>query len=117
MLALGLLHYREGFSNTVQSRSFHGEIYCCVWDSDREGVAERKIQQLRQGSRSAAIYAVEFQHLTCDLDWNDKAFMTRFRYRLRDDVKNLLITMPKVDTLEELISQSIICDNRLFELR
>ena len=86
-------------------------------DSDREGVAERKIQNLRQGSRSAAIYAAEFQQLTCDLDWNDKAFMTRFRYGLRDDVKNLLITMPKVDTLEELISQAIICDNRLFELR
>jgi hypothetical protein len=86
-------------------------------DSDREGVAERKIQNLRQGSRSAAIYAAEFQQLTCDLDWNDKAFMTRFRYGLRDDVKNLLITMPKVNTLEELISQAIICDNRLFELR
>ena len=86
-------------------------------DSDREGVAERKIQQLRQGSRSAAIYAAEFQQLTCDLDWNDKAFMTRFRYGLRYDVKNLLITMSKVDTLEELISQSIICDNRLIELR
>ena len=86
-------------------------------DSDREGVAERKIQNLRQGSRSAAIYAAEFQQLTCDLDWNDKAYMTRFRYGLRDDVKNLLITMPKVDTLEELISQAIICDNRLFELR
>lgn len=86
-------------------------------DSDREGVAERKIQSLRQGSRSAAIYAAEFQQLTCDLDWNDKAFMTRFRYGLRDDVKNLLITMPKVETLEELISQAIVCDNRLFELR
>jgi hypothetical protein len=86
-------------------------------DSDREGVAERKIQNLRQGSRSAAIYAADFQQLTCDLDWNDKAFMTRFRYGLRDDVKNLLITMPKVETLEELISQAIVCDNRLFELR
>ena len=86
-------------------------------DSDQEGVAERKIQNLRQGSRSAAIYAAKFQQLTCDLDWNDKAFMTRFRYGLRDDVKNLLITMPKVETLEELISQAIVCDNRLFELR
>ena len=73
-------------------------------DSDRERVVERKIQNLRQGSRSATIYAAEIQQLTCDLDWNDKAYMTRFRYRLRDDVKNLLITMPKVDTLEELIS-------------
>jgi hypothetical protein len=86
-------------------------------DSDRERVAERKIQNLCQGTRSAAIYAAEFQQLTCDLDWNDKAYMTRFRYGLKDDVKNLLITMPKVDTLEELISQAITCDNRLFELR
>ena len=44
-------------------------------DSDRERVAETKIQNLRQGLRSAAIYAVEFQQLTCDFDWNDKAFI------------------------------------------
>ena len=86
-------------------------------DSDRERVAERKIQGLRQGSRSAAIYAADFQQLTCDLEWNDKAFMTQFRYGLKDDVKNLLITMPQADSLEELMSQAITCDNRLFELR
>lgn len=97
--------------------AFIERLTAAFGDSDRERVAERKIQNLRQGSRSAAIYAAEFQQLTCDLDWNDKAFMTRFRYGLRDDVKNLLITMPKADTLEELISQAIICDNRLFELR
>jgi hypothetical protein len=97
--------------------AFMERLTATFGDSDQERVAEKKIQNLRQGSRSAAMYAAEFQQLTCDLDWNDKAFMTRFRYGLRDDVKNLLITMPKVDTLEELISQSIICDNRLFELR
>ena len=97
--------------------AFMGRFTAAFGDSNREGVAERKIQQLRQESRSAAIYAAEFQQLTCGLDWNDKAFMTRFQYGLRDDVKNSLITMPKVDTLEELISQSIICNNRLFELR
>lgn len=43
--------------------------------------------------------------------------MIRFRYGLRDDIKNILIAMSKVDTLEELISQAIICNNRLFELR
>src|SRR5918997_1114206 len=97
--------------------AFMERFIAAFGDSDRERVAERKIQNLRQGSRSAAIYAAEFQQLTCDLDWNDKAYMTRFRYGLKDDVKNLLITMPRVDTLEELISQAIICDNRLFELR
>jgi hypothetical protein len=32
-------------------------------------------------------------------------------------VKDLLITMPKVETLQEFITQAIICDNRLFERR
>jgi hypothetical protein len=30
-------------------------------------------------------------------------------------VKDLLITMPKVETLQEFITQAITCDNRLFE--
>jgi hypothetical protein len=37
-------------------------------DSDRERVAEIKIQSLHQGTRFAAIYTVEFQQLTCDLE-------------------------------------------------
>ena len=86
-------------------------------DSDRERVAETKIQTLRQGSRSAAIYAAEFQQLACDLDWNDKALMNHFRRGLNDNVKDLLLTMPRVNTLEEFITQAISCDNRLFERR
>jgi hypothetical protein len=37
-------------------------------DSDRERVAETKMQSLRQETRSTAIYAAEFQQLTCDLE-------------------------------------------------
>ena len=66
--------------------AFMGRFTAASGDSDREGVAERKIQQLQQGSCSAAIYAAEFQQLTCDLDWNDKAFMTRFRYVVRTHI-------------------------------
>jgi hypothetical protein len=69
------------------------------------------MQSLRQETRSAAIYAAEFEQLTYDLEWNDKAFINRFRYGLKDDVKDLLITMPKVETLLEFITQVIICNN------
>jgi hypothetical protein len=75
------------------------------------------MQGLHQGTRSAAIYAAEFQQLTYDLEWNDKAFINRFRYGLKDDVKDLLIIMPKIETLQEFITQAITCDNRLFERR
>jgi hypothetical protein len=64
-------------------------------DSDRERVAETKIQSLRQETWFAAIYAVEFQQLTYDLEWNDKAFINRFRYDLKDDVKDLLNTISR----------------------
>jgi hypothetical protein len=37
-------------------------------DSDRERAAETKMQSLCQGTRSVAIYAAEFQQLTCDLE-------------------------------------------------
>jgi hypothetical protein len=69
------------------------------------------MQSLQQGSRSVAIYAVEFQQLTCDLEWNNKAFINRFRYGLKDDVMDLLITMPKVETLQEFITQAITYNN------
>ena len=34
---------------------------------------------------------------------------------LRDDVKDLLITMPRIETLEEFMTQAITCNNQLFE--
>jgi hypothetical protein len=84
-------------------------------DSNRERVAKIKMQNLHQETRSAAIYAAEFQQLTCDLQWNDKVFINRFRYGLKNDVKDLLITISKVETLQEFIVQAITCDNLFFE--
>jgi hypothetical protein len=66
-------------------------------DSDRKRVARTKIQSLRQGTRSVNIYVVELQQLTCDLEWNNKAFINRFQYGLKDNVKDILITMPKIE--------------------
>jgi hypothetical protein len=68
-------------------------------DIDREKLSKTKIQSLCQRIRFVAIYAAEFQQLICNLEWNDKAFINRFLYGLKDDVKDLLITMPKVETL------------------
>ena len=73
------------------------------------------MQSLCQGTQSIAIYAIEFQQLICDLEWNDKAFINCFQYGVKDNVKDLLITMPKVEILQEFITQAITCNNRLFE--
>jgi hypothetical protein len=40
-----------------------------------------------------------------------------FRWGLRDDIKTLLLNLPKPTTMSEAITQAIDCDNRLFEQR
>jgi hypothetical protein len=97
--------FLEKHSSVLQDMAQFEALFTIVFgDSNRERVAETKVQSLRQGIRSAAIYVAEFQELTCDLEWNDKTFINRFRYGLKFDVKGQLITMPKVETLQEFIT-------------
>jgi hypothetical protein len=41
--------------------------------------------------------------------------MNQFHWGLRDDVKDLLLSMPDPQTLNEAISQAMKYDNRLFQ--
>ena len=40
--------------------------------------------------------------------------MSQFYWCLRDNVKDMLLTLPDPQTLNEAISQAVKCDNRLF---
>lgn len=98
--------------------AFMEEFSTTFGDVDKARMADSKIRELQQGSRPASIYASEFRQLSCDVDWeSDMALVRQFYWGLRDDVKDLLLTMPDVSTLAEAISQAVKCDNRLFERR
>ncbi|KAH7443388.1 hypothetical protein KP509_02G032100 [Ceratopteris richardii] len=101
-----VLHDYEGFLR---------ELIATFGDADTSRVAETKLRKLRQGNRPASTYASEFRQLIRDLTWHEDYFISQFRWGLRDDVKDLLLTMPEVKTLNEYINQAIQCDNRLFE--
>jgi hypothetical protein len=103
-LLANLDQFLEEFSRTFGER-------------DRTLIATTKLRTLQQRSRPTSAYVVEFQQLACDLDWNDTALITMFRWGLRDDIKTLLLNLPKPTTLSEAITQAIDCDNRLFEQR
>jgi hypothetical protein len=96
--------FLEEFSRTFRER-------------DRALIATTKLRTLQQPSRPALAYVAEFQQLACDLDWNDTAFITMLRWGLRDDIKTLLLNLPKPTTLSEAITQTIDYNNRLFEQR
>ena len=86
-------------------------------EHDKARWATTKIRALRQGTRSASIYASDFRQLACDINWDEEALMSQFYWGLRDDVKDLLLSLPDPRTLNEAISQAVKCDNRLFQRR
>ena len=97
---------------------FLGEFKACFGDTDSIRTAINKIRRLRQGDRPASAYAADFRLLAADIPWDDQALMEQFRYGLRNDVKDLLLTFPEEPkSLTEAISRAVRCDNRLFERR
>ena len=97
---------------------FISEFKACFGDTDSIRTAINKIRRLRQGDRPASAYAADFRLLASDIPWDDQALMEQFRYGLRNDVKDLLLTFPEEPkSLTEAISRAVRCDNRLFERR
>ena len=106
--------------NSPLLQDFHGfleEFTNTFGETDRVRTATTKLRSLQQRARAASIYAAEFRQLACDVDWDDNALISAFRWGLRDDVKDLLLNLPDPITLSEAITQAIRCDNRLFERR
>jgi hypothetical protein len=95
-----LIEFNDTFGNTKRVRT-----------------ATTKLSSLRQKSRSASVYAADFCQLAYDVDWDDSALISIFRWRLRDDVKDLLLNLPDPLTLIKTITQMVRCDNQLFERR
>jgi hypothetical protein len=78
--------------------------------------ADRKIQNLHQ-TKSAADYAVLFQQYATQTDWDDKALRVMYRQGLKDTVKaELMRSGALLETLPQLIEESIKIDNALHEL-
>jgi hypothetical protein len=91
------------------------EFEAVFGDSDKAMTSTNKLRRLQQGTRSAIIYASEFRQLAYDVNWGEAALIDQFRYGLRDDVQDLLLTLADPSSFSEVITQAIRCDNRLFE--
>jgi len=83
-------------------------------DSNQKRVVAKNIQNLQQRVHLVVIFIAKFQQLACDFERNDKALINQFCYSLKNNVKILLLTMPKIGMLEGFITQAIAYDNQLF---
>lgn len=84
---------------------------------DRAHLAARELEQLRQGTHSAAWYSSEFRRIAADLEWADQPLIHFFYSGLSSRVKDLLVFQDMPNSLEELINLSIKADNRIEERR
>jgi hypothetical protein len=71
-------------------------------DHDKAHLTTTKICVLWQRSCLASVYASNFRLLVSDINWNEEALMNQFHWGLRDDVKDLLLSMPDPQTLNEV---------------
>ena len=43
---------------------------------------------------SILVYALDFRQLACDINWDEEALMSQFYWGLKDDVKDLILSIP-----------------------
>ena len=82
---------------------------------DLESTAYRKIKALHQ-TGSCAAYGSHFRELVVYLDWTDKSKIAAFKEGLKDQVRDLLITVrPKPTDFDEFVKICIELDNAIHE--
>ncbi len=79
--------------------------------------ASKQLLTLRQRTQSAAEYAIQFRTLAAGSGWNDEALIVCFENGLSEELKDELATRDPVYSLERLIDQVILLDNRLRQRR
>eukprot|EP00474_Spongospora_subterranea_P004757 CRZ05215.1 hypothetical protein [Spongospora subterranea] len=82
-------------------------------DTTRVVSAGDQLRHVRQGTRSVAEYASEVRLLLADSGWNDAADQHAFRCDLNNRIQDMLITMPSCSTLDEVIPQANVIDQRI----
>lgn len=96
-------------------QTFKDKLRQIFSQANEPAIAERAIQQLRQ-THSAADYANKFQQYSIQTNWNDAALMRMYRQGLKANVRiELMRSGASIETLNQLIDESIRISNDLFE--
>jgi len=75
--------------------------------------ARSKIRTIRQKS-SVSDYSIDFNYIAIDTQFNDESLKMFYHDGLKDEVKDLLLTLPEPKTLALLQTAAINCDNRIY---
>ena len=85
-----------------------------AWDDpDAIATAERKLLNLKQGNEPCSVYHAKFSSLMAILKWDTPAQVSHFKRGLRDELKDLLVSIPdQPTTFDDYVKLCIKLDNR-----
>ena len=73
------------------------------------------IQHIKQ-QHSAAEYTTQFKQYSVLTDWDDNTLIVMYQHGLKENMKDeITFNRQAVDTLDELITQAININNKLFK--
>ena len=83
-------------------------------DYDKEHLAERRMQSLRQ-TGSAADYASKFQQLAAQTQWGAISLVAQFYKELKDKIKDDVARVNQPSQFQSMITLAIRIDDRQYE--
>ena len=79
----------------------------------KKEIVIRKIYKLKQ-TASAIVYTTEFQSLSVQINWNEKALMAQYRKGLKAKVLNALVLVEDPEDIKDLIDKIVKINNRIY---
>uniref|UniRef100_A0A3B1IBQ3 Gypsy retrotransposon integrase-like protein 1 n=1 Tax=Astyanax mexicanus TaxID=7994 RepID=A0A3B1IBQ3_ASTMX len=105
-------------SDVLHSESRFYALFKSVFDHPAAGRDVGSLLcDLKQGSKSAAEYALEFRTLAAGSGWSEPALLTMYRRGLRRDLQAELVCRGDAMSLDQFIQTSIALDSLLCERR
>ena len=99
---------------TQNYSNFKNKLRQVFGNFDKENLAERRMQSLRQ-ARSAADYASKFQQLAAQTQWGAVSLVAQFYKGLKDRVKNDVAQVNRPSQLQPMITLAIQIDDWQYE--
>ena len=109
--------WREGDEALDQFEEFTHRFRAEIDPPPKGRATAERLFHLRQGTRSAQEFALEFQTLAAGAGWNDRALIDHYRCSLCKDVRRELACRDTTITFDQLVDKSTRLDNLLASRR
>lgn len=108
-----LVNITEYMAEIATFEAFATSLKVAFGDPDEAATAEREIRKLFQGNRPITAYTADFMRISSQLNWDDEALKSVYRFGLSERVKDELARIDEPATRSQLTAIATRIDGRL----